>query len=42
MMSYIFNKRIEKGKVNDLDDLKGIEKEAWNFILAFYDVVGIY
>jgi len=37
-MSYIFNKKIEKGKVNDLNDLKGIGKEAWNFILAFYNV----
>ena len=38
MMNYIFNKKIEKGKVNNLDDLKGIEKEAWNFILAFYNM----
>ena len=38
MMNYIFNKKIEKDKVNDLDDLKCIGKEAWNFISAFYDV----
>jgi len=37
-MNYIFNKKIEKGKVNDLNDLKGIEKKAWNFIPAFYNI----
>ena len=36
--NYIFNKKVEKGKVNDLDNLKGVGKEAWNFISAFYDV----
>ena len=36
---YIFStKKIEKGKVNNLDDLKGIGKEAWNSISAFYNV----
>jgi len=36
--NYIFNKKVEKDKVNDLDNLKGIGKETWNFISAFYDV----
>ena len=38
MMNYIFNKKIEKGKVNNWNDLKGIGKEAWNFISAFYNM----
>ena len=37
-MNYIFNKKIEKDKVNDLNDLKGIGKETWNFISAFYNM----
>ena len=28
---------IERGKVNDFDDLKDIGKVAWNFISAIYD-----
>ena len=38
MMNYIFNKKIDKDKVNDWDNLKGIEKEAQNFISAFYNM----
>ena len=38
MTNYIFSKKIEKGKVNDLDNLKDIGKEIWNFISAFDDV----
>ena len=26
--NYIFNKKVEKGKVNDLDNLKGVGKEV--------------
>jgi len=26
--NYIFNKKVKKGKVNDLDNLKGVGKEA--------------
>jgi len=37
MSNYILNKKVEKGKVNDFKDLKGISKEAWNFISAIYD-----
>ena len=37
IINYILNKRIEKDKVNDLDNLKDIGKEAWNFISAFYN-----
>ncbi len=33
-----FQQKIEKDKVNDLNDLKGIGKEAWNFISAFYNM----
>jgi len=28
MTNYILNKKVEKGKVNVLDDLKGVGKEA--------------
>ena len=38
MMNYILNKKVEKGKVNDLDNLKGVVKEVWNFISVFYNV----
>jgi len=34
---YILNKSVERGKVNDLDDLKGVGKVAWELISAFYD-----
>ena len=37
MSKYILNKSVERGKVNDFDDLKGVSKVAWDFILAIYD-----
>ena len=38
MMNYILNKKVEKSKINDLENLKGLGKVAWDFIFAFYDV----
>ena len=38
MINYIFNKKVKKGKANNLDDFKDIEKKAQNFISAFYNV----
>ena len=38
MTNYILNKKVEKGKVNDLNDLKDVVKEVWNFISAFYNM----
>ena len=38
MTNHILNKKVEKGKVNDLSNLKGVVKEAWNFISAFYNM----
>jgi len=38
MTNYILNKKVEKGKVNDLNNLKGVVKETWNFISAFYNM----
>ena len=38
MTNYIFNKKVDKDKVNDWDNLKGIGKETWHFISVFYDV----
>jgi len=37
MSNYILNKKVEKGKINDFKDFKGIGKEAWNFISAIYN-----
>ena len=34
---YILNKSVERGKVNNFEDLKGIGKVAWEFISAIYD-----
>ena len=36
MINYILNKKVEKGKVNNFKDLKGVGKVAWDFILAIY------
>jgi len=38
MSKYILNKSVKRGKVNDFDNLKGIDKVAWNFISAIYDL----
>ena len=38
MLNYILNKKVEKDKVNNFKDLKGVGKEVWNFILAIYNV----
>ena len=38
MLKYILNKSVERGKVNDFDNFKGIDKVAWNFISAIYDL----
>ena len=37
MSNYILNKKVNKDKVNDFENLKGIDKEAWNFISAIYN-----
>ena len=37
MSKYILNKSVERGKVNDFDNLKGIDKMAWDFISAIYN-----
>jgi len=34
---YILNKSVERGKVNDFDDLNSISKVVCEFISAFYD-----
>jgi len=34
---YILNKSVERGKVNDFENLKGIGKVAWKFISAIYN-----
>ena len=36
MMNYILNKKVEIGKVNNFEDLKGVGKVAQDFILAIY------
>jgi len=36
MTKYIHNKKIENSKSNEVDNLKGIGKVAWNFISAIY------
>ena len=36
MTNYILNKKVERGKVNDFEDLKGIGNVARNFISAIY------
>ena len=36
MMKYILNKKVEKGKANNVNDFKDIGKVAWNFILSLY------
>ena len=36
MTKYIHNKKIENSKSNEVTDLKGIGKVAWNFISAIY------
>jgi len=37
MTKYIRNKKIENSKSNEVTDLKGIGKVAWNFISAIYE-----
>jgi len=37
MTNYIRNKNIKPNKVNNVPDLKGVGKAAWNFILALYN-----
>jgi len=34
---YILNKSVERGKINNFDDLNSISKVAWKFIFTFYD-----
>jgi len=33
---YIINKSVDRGKVNNFNDLKGVGKVTWNLIFAFY------
>ena len=37
MTIYICNKKIENSKLNEVKNLKGIGKAAWNFISAIYE-----
>jgi len=37
LIKYILNKSVERDKVNDFDDLKGIGDVAWDFISAIYE-----
>ena len=37
IMKYILNKKVENGKANDVNDLKGIGKAVWSFISSFYE-----
>ena len=37
MQKYILNKSIVGDKANDVKDLEGIGKAAWEFILALYE-----
>ena len=34
---YILNRFVERGKVNDFDDLNDISKVVWEFISTFYN-----
>ena len=36
--NYTLNKKVKKDKINNFEDLKGIGKEAWNFISTIYNV----
>ena len=33
---YIINKSVDRGKVNGFNDLKDVDKVAWDLIFAFY------
>jgi len=37
MSKYILNKSVKRGKVSDFDNLKGVDKVAWDFISAIYN-----
>ena len=37
MQKYILNKKIESGKANDINDLKGIDEATWDFIFSLYN-----
>ena len=37
ILNYILNKKIEKDKFNNFEDLEDAGKEAWNFISAIYN-----
>ena len=37
MSRYILNKKVEKGKMNDFEDFKDVEKVVWDFISAIYN-----
>jgi len=37
MTKYIINKKVESGKANEVNDIKGIGEVAWGFILALYE-----
>jgi len=38
MAKYIQNKKINTSKSNNVTDLKDIDKAAWNFLLAVYNL----
>ena len=38
MIKYILNKKIENSKSNEVNDFKDIDKVAWNFISAIYEL----
>jgi len=37
MTKYILNKKVESSKANKVNNLKGIGKVVWGFILALYE-----
>ena len=37
MATYISNKKIKNGKVNEVDNLKGIGEAVWKFISSLYE-----
>jgi len=37
MANYIKNKKVEKGKINNVTKLKGFSEAAWSFISSIYE-----
>jgi len=37
MANYIKNKKVERGKINNVTELKGFSEAAWSFISSIYE-----